>query len=806
MILAGPAVLLASALLLPAAGGAPPAPAQALALLRHGRYAEARQAYERLSSGDPVTAAIGIARCDDAVGALDEAVRALRAGARGKPDAAPLQAEWAALEFERGAYDSAQAHVEVALRADPEEPQARWWQAELHRVAGRLDRANEAYGWLISYYNARQDSITDPETFRWIGLAAAQYARWNRNSRQFHFLIDTLYPDALARDSTWWRGHLEEALLFIEKYNRPEGLEELRQALAIDPRAAEALAARAWVALQEFDLDSVRVYVDRALAIDPRLVRAFQLRADVEMLTAGPRTAAVTLEKARALDPADEETLGRLAAVEGVIDGLAEGASARMSAVIAEAERRNPHCGAFFASLSASLDLMQLAPEAARFDEEARRRMPQLIEVPGHLGLLAMRLGDEDRARGLLQEAFEIDPFNVRVNNSLKVLEVLHGYGTLETAHFTIRFDRGRDSLLAACASRWLEDDVYPEVTQAFQYAPPGRTLVEIFNDHERTSGHEWFSARMIGLPFVGTVGASTGKLIGLCSPVGGPSYNWGRAIKHEFVHVVNLQQTGFRIPRWYTEGLAVTYEGSGTPAAWEPVLARRVAADSLFDLGTINLGFVRPSSGEDWALAYDQARLYVSYMKQIGGAGGQLKMIAAYGGHLDTREALKRSFGITQEAFEAGYRRYLRERAKGSAPAASGAGDSLARILERRVADNSNDGLAMAQLAQLAASREDLDAAGRWATQAIHVNVMDPEMHGLLARSLARRERHAQAIEEYAAAAQLQPDKPAWRVAEAKECVAAGRAARARELLTDVLARDPRDSDARKLIDSLGR
>ena len=79
--------------------------------------------------------------------------------------------------------------------------------------------------------------------------------------------------------------------------------------------------------------------------------------------------------------------------------------------------------------------------------------------------------------------------------------------------------------------------------------------------------------------------------------------FNWARVLKHEFVHVVNLQQTNFVIPRWFTEGLAVRHEGPGHPQAWDGVLARRAAADNLFNLETIHLGFLRPSSGEDWGI-----------------------------------------------------------------------------------------------------------------------------------------------------------------------------------------------------------
>ena len=98
------------------------------------------------------------------------------------------------------------------------------------------------------------------------------------------------------------------------------------------------------------------------------------------------------------------------------------------------------------------------------------------------------------------------------------------------------------------------------------------------------------------------------------------------------------------------------------------------------------------------------------------------------------------------------------------------------------------------------------MDAAGRWALEAIQVNVMDPEMHGLLAQSLTHRGRHADAIEEYSAAVQLQPNQMKWRVGEARACVAAGRPARARELLNGVLARDPKNGEARQLLDSIGR
>ncbi|HZZ72874.1 MAG TPA: hypothetical protein VFE24_11535, partial [Pirellulales bacterium] len=133
------------------------------------------------------------------------------------------------------------------------------------------------------------------------------------------------------------------------------------------------------------------------------------------------------------------------------------------------------------------------------------------------------------------------------------------GYAVIETDHFVIKFDRGRDELLAKYAARYLEHEVYPELTKKLGYVPPDKSLFEIFNRAKNTDGHGWFSARMVGLPYIGTVGACAGKMVALSSPNDAKQkFNWARVLKHEFVHVLNLQQTNYNIPHWYTEALAV--------------------------------------------------------------------------------------------------------------------------------------------------------------------------------------------------------------------------------------------------------
>ena len=344
---------------------------------------------------------------------------------------------------------------------------------------------------------SKEKNLVDPEALHVVGMAAAQAARWNRKSEQFSFLVNDLYPAALKQDKNFWPAHLETALLFAEKYNAGDATNELNAALAINPNAAEIHAVRAALALQAFDFDGAKAALDRALAINPQSLVAHQVQADMLLADMRPIEAIAVLQAALQLNPMDDETLGRLAAVYGALDGIpADNGGTRMGKIIDEVVRRNAKCGEFFAAIASGFELLRRYPQAAKYYEEAQRRMPQLIHIPGELGMLQMRLGDEVEGSKLLTQAFEFDPFNVRVKNMLEVLDVLHDYAVLETDHFIIRFDRGQDELLAKFAAKYLEDEVYPEITQRLGYKPAEKSLFPKFSVSrpKNTKGHGWFS------------------------------------------------------------------------------------------------------------------------------------------------------------------------------------------------------------------------------------------------------------------------------------------------------------------------
>jgi cellulose synthase operon protein C len=195
----------------------------------------------------------------------------------------------------------------------------------------------------------------------------------------------------------------------------------------------------------------------------------------------------------------------------------------------------------------------------------------------------------------------------------------------------------------------------------------------------------------------------------------GAQKFNWARVLKHEFIHVINLQQTNFNIPHWYTEALATLNEGYPRPASWNQLLAARVSAGKAFNLDTINLGFIRPHSSDDWSMAYCQAELYAEYMLERFGEGSLAKLLAAYAANLTTREAIPQAFSIEVADFEKGYQEYLSKIVKSIGISSQPQELTVAQLEAKLEGDTDNLDL-QAQLALAHLNRRRYPDAGQFA------------------------------------------------------------------------------------------
>jgi len=796
----------------------------AATLRLQGRYAEAMERYLELRESQPVQAILGLSRCYEETGDASRAIGVLREADATTAKHPLILSRQAALAFQRGDYAATQAFVDKAIAADAKNVLAKWLAAELHRVAGRLEQAEQGYGKLTDMYNMLAN-VSRAEDIRVFGWAASRAARWNRRAEDFRVLVNDLLPSALEKDPHYWPAHVDAALLFLEKYNRVDAKSEIDKARSINPHSADVLAVDALLSLQVMEFEAAEKSVQRALEIRADHPRALQIAADLHFASFQAQAALEIVERALKGNPRDELLLGRKAAAYGLLDGMQDGPSERMREVMTAVTARNPHCGIFFESIGDVFDLTRKYPSAAVYYERAAQSMPQLIQVPGKLGMIQMRLGEEGRAGELLKQSFAADPFNVRVKNTLEVLDLLQTYAVIETEHFVIRFDRGQEQVLAEHAAVYLEREVYPQVTKLLGFEPPSKSLFEIFSRGRSSSGHAWFSARMVGLPSIGTVGACAGKIVALASPneMSKP-FNWARVLKHEFIHVVNLQQTHFNIPHWYTEALAVLYEEQPRPPSWNAILARRARADALYNLSNINLAFARPRNFENWTLAYCQAELYAEFMLAEYGEDALIKMLQAYADNITTRQAIKRCFGVELAAFEADYRAYV-DGVVADLPRRPEEQEESFAALQRAVNEDPQDATALARLARAHLARGARPKARQAALAALKIDPREQEAAYVMARlylsigevkramamldaRLDRREPHAgvlallaglhskaeawgQATELYQLGRKRWPHETKWLQALAKLYLQSGQNAKLAEVLRELATLD---------------
>lgn len=703
------------------------------ALLR-GNYAEACEDYEELLKNPKtrVAAALGISKAFQSQGEYDKSLQVVETALKDQTKNVELLARRAEVLYLRGRWDDAEKSAQETLGLAEENFTARWVLGQIYRDRGDIDKADEEFRWFVKTYTQRANNdmeITDPDTLHLIGLAGCERARLHSLTDQFEFILSDIWGEAVKRDKNYWWAEFESGQLFQEKYNKAAANRAFDRALTLNPRAAEALAAKGHAALQRFETKDAELYAEQALKINPRLTVALRLRADMHLFAGDFKNALADLETARSVNPREEQTLGRIAACY-----FLQQKDDAFQALVKQVTRQNPRAAIFYTELAQRLEERRRYLDAEKFFKLAMDLQPKLPWAQNELGLLYMRLGKEDIARKTLEKAFEIDGFNIQVSNTLKVLDHLDKYQTLNTKHFRLRYDSKNDKVLANFMAAYLED-IYDELAGKFDYRPQDPILIEVFNKHEM------FSGRVVAMPDLHTIGACTGRMIAMVSPrdkskVISKPFNWVRVIRHELVHVFNLEQTKFQIPHWFTEGLAVSYEGQGTPPRWRYLLAEKMQENDLLNLDTILLGFIRPRTPDQWQQAYLQSQLYVEYLTKTQGDKAIGKLLAAYAAGLDTDRALEKTFNVTKAEFEKGYRAFLEERVQ-KGPKQAAQKPRALKALKEDQAKNPDDPDLAAQLADRYYSLGNKKEARKLADQALKAKALHPLASYVKARLL---------------------------------------------------------------------
>lgn len=728
--------------------------------LQKGNYVEAEEIYEELAKipQNAVPAAIGLSQALEAQGKYDEALAALQPALKAEPDSVEALARQAEMLYHRGRWDEARAAAARALKKTPDHVSARWVLGQIHRDSGDWPAANKEFVTLVREHNKRSDAgndVTSPEEMLILGQVEIERGRYlhHLSADDYRDLISDFLNEAVKQDKTFWQALYAKGHLFADKHNKKEATNTFSDALKINPRAADVFASRAEMAYSGFEMKDADFLADQALAINPNHPAALRVKAAIYMFAGENERAMKLLDAARKINPRDESTLAQIAAVLH-----AQKKQKDFDAIVAEVEKFNPKAWRFYSDLAGQLDARKLFFESAKYFKKAIELEPAIAEPHEGLANVEMRFGREDAARKLFVDAIEADPFNVRVSNSLKVLDHLRKYETIKTPHYIVKFDPQHDAILARFVLHYLEN-LHKELSKKFGFEPKEPYLIEIFNKHEM------FSGRITALPDLHTIGACTGRMFAMVSThdkskVINKAFNWNRVLRHEVVHLFNLDQTKFQIPHWFTEGLAVTLEGKTPPPRWNYILAEKLRENDLLNLDNILLGFVRPRTPDQWQQAYLQSELYVRYLTTTYGEPVIGRLLSAFEEGLDTDQALEKAIKVKKADFEKSYRAFLEDHVRKLKLPPEPVSKTLKELKEERK-KNPDDPDIIAQLADKHYQSGDGKIALELANEALRIKLNHPLAAYVKAAVLLSDKKSDLAAAVLASAVKDHPDEP---------------------------------------------
>jgi tetratricopeptide (TPR) repeat protein len=627
-----------------------PGPVEARTAQRSGEYRDAVALYRQVLQRDPsiAQARIGLVESLLATGAYVEAVEVGRAG----PDpGAAANATGEALVL-LGRLDEADAAFRAAAqRNDIWRLTAEVNLAELLFRRGELDEAMQRFDRFIDVYNG-SDGRLGARDLAAVGRAVAYLGRSEPNLFQ-----DALraFDEAAAADPGWLEPRVRAGNLFLDKYDSPGAQEEYAAVLEANPRHPGALLGLAKAIDFDGNGDS-RDVIERLLAVDPNHVEARTLLAMQHLTREGHEEARAEAERALEVDP---QSLLALTALAGSYM-LSED-----EAAFQETRRRVLAINPRYAEMDASL--AELAVQTRRYAQAVERAEaaveldPSAWNAWGLLGMNELRLGEIELGRQHVERAFAGDPFNPWFKNSLDLLDTFVRYETHETEHFQLFLNNTEDELLATYLAP-IAEEAYDSLSRRYGVEPDLPVRAELF-----VSSAD-FSVRTLGEAGLGALGVSFGRVVVMDSPSARQlgEYNWASVFWHELAHTFHLAASDNKVPRWFSEGLAV-HEQRKAREGWghQPTLPflQALGASRLKKVSELNDGFMRPDYPQQVIFSYYQASLVFQVIEERWGFQAIRAMLEGYR-RGETTESLFASVLDTDiEDFDEEFDEYLRTR-----------------------------------------------------------------------------------------------------------------------------------------------
>jgi len=492
------------------------------------------------------------------------------------------------------------------------------------RKHGRRAEAQKCYESL----SAARDPYLRAEGY-W-GLEMYQEA-----NNQFRIAVAQSPANAMVR-VRWGR-------LMHERFNNTEAAKLFQEALEKDPKSAQAYYGLALVSADGFDSKAIE-YTTKAMELDPKLAEAHELMANLLLEDSDEAKAFAEADAALKISPEALDAMAIHAAIESLADRSPDAWFAKIGQV-------NPTYGEGYALVAHHLVFNRRYEDGITLYRKAIEVDPQLWSARSQLGINLMRLGQEEEPRKQLEMCYDNGYRNEETVNSLRLLDSYKNFVTFKDETTILKLQKKEAELLRPYFEAELKRSI-ATYEKKYKMKLPAPVQVEVYPDHED------FAVRTMGMPGLGALGVTFGEVIAMDSPSGRPpgEFHWASTLWHEMSHVYILTATNHRVPRWFTEGLAVHEETEVSPEWGDrmtPDIVVAIRDKKLLPVAELDRGFIRPEYPMQVIVSYYQAGRICDYIKSRWGADKLLDMVHSFAQRTTTAEVIRQDLGMAPEEFD---------------------------------------------------------------------------------------------------------------------------------------------------------
>jgi tetratricopeptide (TPR) repeat protein len=426
-------------------------------------------------------------------------------------------------------------------------------------------------------------------------------------------------------------------MLYYDTHRQEDDAGKLfTEALAVRKDHPLALYGLALLAADSYDHKAADM-ARKALEADPKMVEAQELLARLALEDNNNAKAEEEAKKALAINP---NSVGGKA-ILATLDWLADKKDSQWDPKTA---RGYEIAGHFFTLNRRYEEGIALLRKAVELD-------PQLHTARADLGVNLMRLGKQEEAYQQLKQCFDNGFASHAVVNSLKLMDTYKNFVTYKTDRMILKLNKKEADLLTPYFASEIDRSIKTyEAKYKIKLQQP--VQVEVYPDHED------FAVRTLGMPGLGALGVTFGYAIAMDSPSGRRpgSFHWASTLWHEMSHVFTLTMTGHRVPRWFTEGIAVHEETAASPEWGDRLGPDEITAikeKQLLPIVELDRGFIHPVRPQQVTISYFQGGKIVDFITEKWGWDTVLAMLKDFANGEETAAVVKKELKIEPAEFD---------------------------------------------------------------------------------------------------------------------------------------------------------